>query len=144
MDLYMVNGTSFSYELVDSRNCYECCYGYKLNGCSKCLFSYNLENCQNCTFCHNLSNQSYCIYNEKYEEEEYFRKLEIIKADVITHNKEKYLALLQKAFQKNLNITNSELCIGDVIYNSKDVIQSFNCINNEQVKYSVETNDTKC
>ncbi|MDR0606980.1 MAG: hypothetical protein LBG52_01195 [Candidatus Peribacteria bacterium] len=30
-DLYMVNGTSFSYELIDGRNCYGCCYGYKLS-----------------------------------------------------------------------------------------------------------------
>jgi pyruvate-formate lyase-activating enzyme len=102
-----------------------------------------LESCNDCAFCQNLSNQSFCLYNQKYTKEEYFQKLAEIKTDTISHNITAYIDILRHAFQRNLNMLNSETCIGDVIYNSKYVIDSFNCIHNEHVKYSVETNDTK-
>lgn len=72
----------------DSSLCYECCYltysyncnfATKCDRCVDCEFCEECYECKNCFGCTYLKGKQFYILNEKYEKEEYLKKVEEVK-----------------------------------------------------------------
>ena len=80
-----------SMDCTRSQNLELCCGNVNCARCSKVFFSedcvdssdlyfsYNCRGCQNCFGCMNLRRKSYHIFNEPYDKDSYFKKLESFK-----------------------------------------------------------------
>lgn len=126
------------YECLDCQNCYNCNYLQNSSTCHDCNFSYNLKGCNNCLFCVDLQNQNYCIKNKKYSKEEYERATK----DLFQNHKiETLLAeftktLSQFPVRKYANLISCEDCIGDNIFNSKNVFNGFDTYESQDCAYA--------
>ncbi len=58
-------------------------FSFGVKGSSECEYSMNLNDCQNCFGCIGLRSASYSIFNKKYSPEEYWKKLDDIKSDML-------------------------------------------------------------
>jgi len=74
--------SQLNYEIMSAMNIYNC------NFCVTCFDSSDLEYCENvynskyCFGCFSMNHAEYCIFNEQYTEEEYFKKVAEIKAQM--------------------------------------------------------------
>lgn len=50
---------------------------------TECEFIFNSKNLNNCFMCFGLQNKSYCILNKQYTQEEYFKKIDYIKCEML-------------------------------------------------------------
>lgn len=73
--LYIYEKLERCYEMIDSRNCYKCQYGFWLKDCSECYYCYDLHGCNDCFLSTNLRNKSYIFLNEQLTKEEYKAKV---------------------------------------------------------------------
>ena len=170
-DSYMVSESDFvenclygrllrkSQNLVDcldcssSENCYECTHS---TGLYNCLYSHRSENCshssylsdcswcQECIWCIGLKNQKYHILNIWYMKEEYFQKKEDLKNP--EHKKdflEKSLKLSENTAKIDSLIIWSENSLGNYIFDSKNIFQSYLIQDCQDVRYSSEINDAQ-
>ena len=110
-------------------------YWYMLN-CKQyldCRDSQYLEDCTNCSHCFGCSSihgKQYWIYNKPYDKTAYFIEIEKIQKEHIkSRNK-------LTSIKKNLVQINVENSIGNYIYDSKNVLFSFDIFESEEVKYS--------
>jgi hypothetical protein len=86
----------------------------------------------------NLINKNYCIWNEQYTKEVYEEKIKEL--DMGSHSfvegfKKEFWNLSLKFPRKYGNIVNCLNSSGDELRNSKNTKKSFNCFNNENIKY---------
>jgi len=125
------------YECLDCQNCYNCSYLQNSSTCTDCLFSYNLKGCNNCLFCANLQNQSYCIKNKKYTKEDYEKAAKNIfqKHKLETLIAEFKKTLTQFPVRKFANLMSCENCIGENIFNSKNVFYGFDTYESQDCAY---------
>jgi len=142
-----------------SKDCYdnsyidkcEICYeNFMISGCYKSFFSSNCIDCQEIYFCHdcigctncfgctNLRYKKYHIFNQSYTKQKYQKKIEefnlgsyMIIQELISKTKKEHLKYPKKYMfgRKNVNAT------GEYIYNSKDVKNSFDVLDGENLKY---------
>ena len=113
------------YSCLDIEKCFHCYYLKNSSNCSYCYSSSNLVNCHYCIECENLSNKKYCIKNEQVTKEEF----------------EAYLENHSYHFHKNdivkyINGHWSENASGDYILNSKDIYNSFEINDGENISHS--------
>lgn len=147
------NGTNNSKECFDcsyidkSELCYE---GFFLNGCSRTMFSSycessfnlffckNLVGCNDCFGCVNLRNKQYFIFNKQYAKEEYQEKIKEFQfysyralEDLRKKVQEFWLQFPNKYMSglKNVNVK------GEYLYNSKNVIDSYQVREGENIRY---------
>ncbi|MEK7547277.1 MAG: hypothetical protein AAB540_00110, partial [Patescibacteria group bacterium] len=75
--------SELDYEVMSEMNLYNC------NFCVTCFDSQNLDHCElvynshDCFGCFSMKHAQYCIFNEKYPKEEYFKKVEQIKKEML-------------------------------------------------------------
>lgn len=75
--------SELNYEVMSEMDLVNC------NFCVTCFYSNNLDHCElvydshDCFGCFSLRHAEYCIFNEKYSKEEYFKKVEQIKREMI-------------------------------------------------------------
>ncbi|OGJ42120.1 hypothetical protein A3B60_00590 [Candidatus Peregrinibacteria bacterium RIFCSPLOWO2_01_FULL_39_12] len=75
--------SELDYEVMSEMNLYNC------NFCVTCFDSQNLDHCElvynshDCFGCFSLKHAEYCIFNEKYKKEEYEKKIEQIKKEML-------------------------------------------------------------
>lgn len=127
-----------SYYMIQCKNVYNSKYCVSCVDCSNCEYCYDLQWCSNCYGCYNLRNKQYCILNKQYTKEEYYKELEKIKNNPISLKE-----IYKKAIHKNLNIINSENCIGDNLTDCKNCYYVFNSEWLENCKYVYNWYDMK-
>jgi len=138
------------YDNSDLAKCELCYDGFMLAGCykthfsSNCadcqevLFSSNCINCQNCFGCVNLRHKKYYIFNKPYTKQEYFKKLKEFNLgsyqNIVSLNKKakefwlKYPVKFMHS-RKNVNV------VGEDIYNSRNVFNSYGIKDGQDMKY---------
>ena len=139
IDFYMSDLSESSYELFWSSHCYECFYCEDCPDCRNVMFSKDCRNCLDCIGCVGLRNKQHCIFNVQYTKKEYeTRKKELHagsygavrgflqKVEVLS----KKVPVKYMRGQKNVDVS------GDYVYNSKNVKQSFEVVDCEDVAYS--------
>ncbi len=137
-DCNNIDESSLSYECMDWANLYNCFYCQDCFNCTKCFFSINCINSKNCLFCNWLNNAEYMIENKKYSKEEFDDILNAILSwsYFLNEKSKKYFGSIKsKRRVKNLNITNAELFMWDFLFNCKEVYNSFNIDDSENIKY---------
>lgn len=132
IDCYIVNKSEYCSMCVDCDNCYNTHYSQLAKNCSDSLLLYDCRSCKNCIMCSGLKNEEYMILNEKYTKYEYEEKKKEILQTLATNKKSLFSQLEElksKAYHRNLQIINSENCVGDFILNSKNIQNGFNIFN---------------
>ena len=113
------------YNCLDIEKCFNCYYLQNSSNSSYCYASSNLVNCHYCIECENLSNKKYCIKNKQVTKEEF----------------EEYLKNYTYSFHKNTLVRNInwhayENASWDYILNSKDITNSFEINDGENIAHS--------
>ncbi|MFA4930964.1 MAG: hypothetical protein WC570_03825 [Patescibacteria group bacterium] len=153
-DCYYDYWIQLSKDLVDCAYCHECEIGYENSDCRNC---YNLKYCRHCFDCRdslyledcrgcsncfassNLQNKDGYAFNKKVDIGE-LTELFRIDNEGTKKEKEELLDRVKEFFSsqpiRGQRIINSENCTGDYIVNSKNVHQSFDVGDCENVRYS--------
>jgi len=72
-----------------------------------CEYLINCRNCQNCFGCIGLDNAKFCIFNKRYDEEEYWRIVDIIKVKMLEDGEYgKFFPLSMSPFPYNASLSN--------------------------------------
>lgn len=126
------------YSCVDTYDSYQLLYSELCRNCSESAFLYNCIGCNNCLLCTNLRDRSYCYMNEQLPKEEYFEKynefFKTIEDDFIKH-RNSFDQLKKESIKKYTNNLQTERCIGDHIFRSKNCKYCFDLENSEDCKY---------
>ena len=137
------------YETIDSRTSYQCQYGLFLKDCSNCLYCYDCRGCNNCFMSTNLRNKSYVFKNKQYTREEYLEKMKDYELSSFTTreglNKEWRDLMEQNAIHRYVISERNVNSVGSLIYDCKNVTQSFEVNKGEDCKYnygSIEIKDS--
>lgn len=150
VDVTMVENTQLAYESLNCNKCYQIYYSVDCESSHDIWFSKNLVGCSNCIGCVNLINQQYCIFNEKYNREDYLKK--ISEFDLGSHkeiqkikkeSQDFWLKFPNKYMHGVQNINSS----GDYINNSKHVKDSFIVTGSEHCRYCsalISKNNREC
>ena len=136
-DLFWCLSCELCYECAKVIGGYHCFWCFNCRNISDCYFSEDLRGCNNCFGCIGLRQKEYCIYNKQVPKEEFEK---FINDFEFTHSnienaKQKVAELRLKIPCKNLQIQNSENCLGDFIEDSKNCIECFDLMNSENCKY---------
>lgn len=145
-NMYLYNST-LCYECIACHNCYNCNYSTYCYDSSDLFCCYDMRGSRNCFLSFNLRNKEFYIMNEPYTKEEYFKKL-------AEFNLTSYAAretTLQSwnvfrksnALHRDMFLTNTENCTGDMITNSKNTFNSFNATGCEDSSYLYDVLDAK-
>src|SRR3989339_1163230 len=137
MDLLWCMECQLCYECTKVFKGYHCFWCFNCNNISDCYFCEDLIGCTNCFGSINLRHKEYYIYNEFVGKEKYldFLKKFSFSTDKIDDVKNNFEKLKLTVPYKNLNIQNSENCLGDYILHSKNCIECFDVIQSENCKY---------
>jgi len=115
----------------------------KSRSCIDSYFVYDCINCQNCCLSSNLRNQKYVFKNKKLTKEEYEKELSNLELNTysgIVESKKIFDDLLKnKTIHRFAQIYNSQNASGDYIGNSKDIFNSFDVQNSENIHYTVRS-----
>ncbi|MCC6323868.1 hypothetical protein IT400_03710 [Candidatus Nomurabacteria bacterium] len=150
----------YSESIDKSKNCIDCYAVQKLDGCSQNIdsegnynvhyavksqnsidsyFIYDCINCQNCCLSSNLRNKQFYFKNQKLSKEEYQQvviNLQLDSCSGLQRSKEYFDDMMQnQAIHRYAQIYNSQDATGDYIGNSRNIIQSFDVHDSENVKY---------
>jgi len=140
VDNTMINGCEQSYGNVNCQKCYKIFYSSDCIESSDIWFSHDLIGCMNCFGCVALRNKNYHIFNKSYTKEDYQEKIKELSdgdynkiSKIESKVREIYLNTPQRYVHGKQNINT----IGDYIYNSKDVKNSYMVIGAQNCKYSM-------
>lgn len=146
MDYLWLYGSELCYECSFSKSCYECVYVHHSENSQNCFFSVELKDCKNCFFCSNLRHKEYCILNKQYSKEEYSLKLKEFNLNNFqgfAKARNFFVTELRAQFPfRALYQVNTENSTGDNLENCKNVQNSFDCTNCEDVAYSQQIDET--
>lgn len=136
VDCLRIYNCEHCYECINCHQCFNCNNLQNCHECSKCSFCFDCNNCNNCFWCTNLRNKEYYIYNKKYDKESYIIEINKINKEYsISQIKQKFIEMSSKWVHKNLEIENSENCLWDCIYDSKNSNNSFDIVWCENLKF---------
>ena len=138
LDTYNIVESNFIYQNIGVSKNYSCQYSYWSSNCINCNFIYNCNNCQYCFGCVNLQNKRYCILNEQYTKEQYeekIKELNIGSFSFVENFKKEFWDFALKFPRKYANIINCVDSTGDDLKNCKNMRNSFNIYDSENIKY---------
>jgi hypothetical protein len=135
------------YEVIDSRKAYDCQFNYLLKDCVNNYYCYDMHGCTNCFLSHNLRNKSYCFKNQQYSREEYLRKVAEYDFGSYAEREKLYREWFEMmrndAIHRYVISERNVNSSGNLIYDCKNVVQSFEVNGGEDDKYLVSTMDIK-
>ena len=143
---------SESSEVYGSRmieNSHDISFSSNVSESSNLLFCYNMQNCNDSMLSCNKVNAKYNIWNKEYQKEDYLKKKSEIMEQIKTPEgfkrvEEDYREFLKENLvEPSLNIQNSEAIAGDNIYYSKNNINCFKAIGNENTINTILTGNEK-
>ena len=127
------------YEIIDSRTCYQCQYGLFLRDCASLFYCYDCRGCNDCFMSCNLRNKSYVFKNVQLTREEYMNKMkEFEMSSFLTRQglDKEYQDMIEiQAIHRYVISERNVNSIGSMLYDSKNVTQSFEIDNYENLKY---------
>jgi len=127
------------YECIDSRRSYQCQYSLFLKDCSSCCYCYDCHGCNNCFMSTNLRNKSYVFKNQQYTREAYLEKMKDceLSSFVIREglNKEFKDLMEQDTIHRYVVSERNVNSVGSLLYDCRNVIQSFEVNKGENCKY---------
>ena len=137
-DNHNLRRCEFCYQGFMLVNCYKTFFSSNCSDCQEVYFSKDLVNCQNCFGCTNLRHKKYHIFNELYSKEEYEKKIKEFNLGLYLSIEE----LKEKAEEHHLKFPNKYMTgmknnnvTGEYIDNSRDIKDSYNIRNAENLKY---------
>ena len=143
LDCYAVQKVENCSYNIDCEGNYNTHYAIVSRNCIDSYFIYDCVNCQNCCLSSGLRNQQYFFENIKYKKEEYDLKVLALKLDTYSgfiNSKENFDDMLKnKAIHRFAQIYNSHNSTGDYIGNSKNIIDSFDVQNSENLRYCIRS-----
>ena len=135
------------FDSVSVKKSYKCISIIESSGCVDSAFLYDCRNCQNCFMSANLRNKSYVFRNKQLSKEEYQEKMKEInlgKRSVYEKLKREFDELTKEAIKKNVKIVRSENCVGDDIFNSKNLFLCFTAkLECENDRYCISITNVK-
>jgi len=141
MEIIYCQDVKWSYELIDSQNCYECFYSRRLRNCNNMYFSEDCVGCKNCFGCKNLVHKSYCVYNKQYSQKEYeqiLEQMELNKWSKIQKYKKEVAKFFSDQANQSLIAVNCELSSGSNIRDCKNCYYCFDVRESENIFNSVQ------
>ncbi len=139
LDCLYVLSCELCYQCVDCLKSYNLKYCQDAESCFDCSHCLDCKNCNNCFGCAGLRDKEHYIFNEPYGKEEYEKKIKEFDFCNASHMKkirEIMKALSMKHPHPHMHASNIENCSGDYIYNSKNVIESYDVKRSEDLKYA--------
>src|SRR3989344_5632200 len=138
-DCIWITDCELCYECVNCNNSYNLKFSQESKDCRDSAFLYGCRNCSNCVGCVNLVNGQYCIFDQKYTKEEYLEKIKELKLNTTSG-----LIKMQAEFEefrkkfpiKAIASIKSEKVSGNWFVNCKNVLNSFDCSEVKDGKYS--------
>ncbi len=146
VDCHYVNKCQFCYQCIDSHECYECTFCQNCENCQNCRYLFDCRQCEHCIGCWNLRRKKYHIWNKEVSKEEYEKILKELKESPAKAREflDKFqVHLKEDAVRNYITGEKNENVSGDFIYNSKNVVDSFNVQKAEDIYYSDRTLEQK-
>ena len=141
IDCYAVQKVDNCSYNIDCDTNYNCHFVVKSQKCIDSYFLYDCSNCQNCCLSYNLHNKQYYLKNIKLSKEEYEKEVLSLLLNTYSGFKKAQKdfddILKNKAIYRFAQIYSSQNATGDYIGNSKDIYNSFDVQNSENIKYTV-------
>ena len=140
-DCYSVQKVENCSYNIDCEANYNTHYAVKSRNCVDSHFIFDCVNCQNCCLSSNLRNQNYVFKNNKLTKEEYREAIE--KLNLKTYSGFQNVQnlfdemLKNRAIHRFAQVYNSHNAKGDYVGNSKNISNSFDIQNCENISYSV-------
>jgi hypothetical protein len=135
---YIYDGGERSYNCLNSRKIYRCQNSFLLEGCIDCFYCYDLHNCNNCFLSSNLRNKNYVFKNEQYSHEVYLEKIKEYNLSSYQTRKElekEFIDLMKNNSIHRYVISERNInCTGNLLFNSKNSKNCFDCETLEDVK----------
>ena len=144
-DCYFGENIDLSYECVNTNRSSGIIFGKNVLSCVDSQFLLNCSGLTNCFGCVNLRNKSNCWFNQQLTHEEYVKKLGDVIGNYFILEEQKirfHEFCLQFPHRENNNIKIMD-CIGDYLFESKNIKDSFEITESENCKYVCYTKKTK-
>ena len=126
---------------IDCESNYNTHYAIQSKNCIDSYLIYDCTNCQNCCLSYNLRNKQYYFRNQKLSKEEYDTELKKLKLETYSGfekaKKELDVFVKEKVIHKYAYAYNCVNSTGDYIHNVKNVKNSFDTKDAENVKYGM-------
>lgn len=138
VDCSDVDSSEYLYECVRTKQSYNCSFCTDCDNCQDCAFLKDCSNCHHCFGSCNLRNKSYVYNNQQLSEAEYKEKVKksrLSDLDVIAL-RTRFLTFSEKFPKRYIIGFNNENCVGNYLYNNKNVMWWFDCHYSEDVRYS--------
>lgn len=145
-DCIYTNDSTLCYFTSDVNNCYQCVMLAESNNCTDCHFSYQLKGCHNCLFSSNLVNKSYYIYNKPVTRAEFEEtKKSLLNGSYTTwqHNVAEFKKLRHESVHQNIHSVNVENSTGDHLFNSRNCDYCFDAHGSEDCYNAVSLADSR-
>jgi hypothetical protein len=124
---------------TNCNKCYNCHDLINCRNCSNCEYMADSTGCKDCFMCSAITKKQYCVKNKQYSKSEYeelvSEKKEKLHEDLLKEFFE-FNKTIPKRYQNQLNCENSS---GDYIQNCKNSIECYDCFNDEDCKYMIES-----
>lgn len=128
------------YQCVNAKHCYNSDFLQDSENCRDCRYGYDLKGCSDCVGCAGLRKKQFYIFNKSYSEEEHREKVRHLTPGQIVNDFESAKQSIPRLFTQ---IINSEYCVGDYIYNSKNVFDGFEVNDCQDAGYLTEVKGSK-
>ncbi|MBI2463964.1 hypothetical protein HYV57_03340 [Candidatus Peregrinibacteria bacterium] len=118
-------GSELVYESVDSKRLYRCAFLQNSENCNDCFFGFDLKGCSDCSACVGLRQKRFHIFNKPYSEEEYRKRVAEFNLSFrsgLNGLHTQFIHFAQNFPRKNMNLQNCENCLGDHLFNCRNVI----------------------
>ncbi|MEK7524297.1 MAG: hypothetical protein AAB588_04690 [Patescibacteria group bacterium] len=138
-DCLKIEQSSLCYECIECIECYNSNYLLKCASVQDSEYGIALRNCSHCFLSGNFQHASYVFKNKKYQKDEYEQLVRAYKKERSAQQLyNEWLDLCKKMPRINVNMIQSENCIGNGISFSKNVFMGFDLVNAEDFLYSQE------
>lgn len=135
VDCDHVKKCTLCFSCLNCANCYDCDFLQDCESCTDSRYGYNLKSCSDCVGCVGIRQKKYHIFNKAYSEPDYHEKLAGLSEEEI---RERFEGLKRSVPRRNLLQTNCENVSGNNLFHCKNVIDSFDMRECEDVGYALE------
>lgn len=147
VDCYQLERSERCYESLYAVDNYNCLYLYLSDRNRDSAFLYDCNDLSDCFMCWNLRKKRFCIENKQYDEVEYRKIRDAIKLGsykIFELYKKRFLEVLKyEGIRRHQHIVMSEDCSGDLIYQCKNVKDSYEVINAQDLRYCYDAGYSK-
>lgn len=144
-DIYFGTDLERSYETINVNHSSGIVFGQNISGSLDSWFVMSCSGIQNCFGCVNLRNKSHHFFNEFLGKDEYEKRLAEIKGShgKLLEFRKKFEEFSLKFPRRENNNLKSVGCVGEYLFESKNLINCFEVTNGEDSKYLFSNKFTK-